>query len=257
MLFNEENEYGTPTDIQVRDTSAGIVSVDLDLDAAGDAVSSGNATQNHTIPNSDITMEEMELDSEDVDLDFDALNNQTEFGDSFHEGSEPDAEDETGDEGDVASEAIDLDFDALNHQTEFSDSFYESAGTNDEIEEEVDPLTFSENSVRIFQRSSCNLISESDFSAVMEYYNYNLTESECLEKIAYAHNLSEDSIKILVEANAIGDGVKKVKSKVSSIDKQIQAMLKKKSRMTPDQWKKGGHDKKLKQLRARKALSNG
>jgi len=199
------------------------------------------------------------IHDEDVDLDFEELeanSNSSTEGDSYLDPAT--ASDDT-------PEDVDLNFEELNNQTDQTDTVHEgtdvcpNCGSSPCKCESVAPISFSESQVRVFQRKSGNLIMESDLDAVMQYYNYNLSEGECLELIANRHNISEDSISVIMNeakpATAFDKTVKKVKKMVSPVDNQIQILLAKKSKMTPEQWKKSGNADKLKTLRAKKVLA--
>ncbi len=179
----------------------------------------------------DLTLEEVTGDTLAV------IDDQTTIDDTVHEAADDMLADPNA-EGNVSEGAI---------------------GDSETLDESVSPIAFSEKNVRVFQRSDCNLIMESDFSAVSAYYNYQLSEAEVLQQIAQYHNISEDSIKVYCE-EVIPKGVNRAISnkknkKVSAIDNQIKSLLEKKKKMTPDAWIKCGWDTKLKQLRARKTLS--
>jgi hypothetical protein len=216
MFFNEENM----TNATVEDDTH-IQSVDMDLEAAGDIDNieedvdldyddlKANGFKAHENPYSSVS---------GVDLDYDALDNQTTQEDTIHESEDLDMDDlsegcgnsdldsECGG-GDIRSsfgdmpdtnyndmvhEDIDLDYeDALDNQTNQEDTIHESAA-----------IAFSEDNVRVYQRRDYNLITESDLSAVMNYYNNKINESEAINLIANAHHLNEYDIKVLVESKA-------------------------------------------------------
>jgi len=185
---------------------------------------------------------------EDVDLDFeDTEENNTTSDDNY---LDPDNIKEE-------ENVVDLDFSDALDANEKSNQIEDTVHEDNIVCEEVSPITFSENQVRVFQRKSGNLIMESDLDAVMQFYQYNLSESECLELIANAHNISEDSISVVIneKSNLVDSTVKKVKKAVSPVDNQIQALLAKKAKMTPEQWKKSGNADRLKTLRAKKVLN--
>ena len=228
---------------QIKDT------MQLDIKPKGlseDGVVDGN-TQSEISNSSQTTMEDSYA-NEDVDLDFDVLDdNNTSDGTNYLD------PDNAGDSGEV----VDLDFSDSLQSNGNSDQIEDTVHEDNIVCEEVSPITFSENQVRVFQRKSGNLIMESDLEAVMQFYQYNLSESECLELIANAHNISEDSISVVIneKSNLVDSTVKKVKKAVSPVDNQIQALLAKKSKMTPEQWKKSGNADRLKTLRAKKVLN--
>ena len=219
--------------------------------------------QSSEMPDQDADVED--LDMESVDLDFDELKKN---------GYAPNVE------GYSSKEGIDLSYDVLNNQTTSDDSIHdrtskysgwidtsavdldldlEDTCTEDDIQcESVSPITFSESNVRIFQREDKNIIMESDLEAVKYYYNNTLSESEILTTIADYHNLSEDSIYVMInEASNVKDVVKKkVKPVKDAIDKQIEMLNGKKAKVAPDIWKKSPDCLRLKQLRAKKALAS-
>jgi len=192
-----------------------------------------------------------ECEKEDVDLDFDEISplNQTTPDDN-------ERSDEYQDEL-INTEDVDLDFDEISPLNQTTPDDNERSDEYQDLET-IKPISLGESSVKIFPRSSRNIILESDFNAVCNYYNNSLSEEVILSIIAEAHNISKDSLFVLVENQPVNVknklAPKKSNNKKTGIDKMIEALRQKKAKMTPEQWKSSGNADKLKRLLAQRTL---
>jgi len=220
---------------------------DVDLDF--DEISPLNQTTPDDNERSDEYQDEL-INTEDVDLDFDEISplNQTTQKDS--ERTEP--QDEL-----INIEDVDLDFDEISPLNQTTPDDNERSDEYQDLET-IKPISLGESSVKIFPRSSRNIILESDFNAVCNYYNNSLSEEVILSIIAEAHNISKDSLFVLVENQPVNVknklAPKKSNNKKTGIDKMIEALRQKKAKMTPEQWKSSGNADKLKRLLAQRTL---
>ena len=277
MLFNENDvavlQTDNDVDVDAVDMDLNTEDVDLDFDAINDGSQTDTTDEYH----------------EDVDLDFDAIEDgsQTDVTDEYHESGDIDIKDEAnitvGDSGDetaapttcgddakfedvVDIEGSDFDLDVDDDEEDDDDICPNCGKKSDECEcecegckkcESVAPITFSERSVRVFQRRNTNLIMEADLLAVAHYYNDELSLQECVELIANAHNISEDSITILM--SEVADTSKSLKAKTVKantgvIDAQLKKLREIKKKMTPEKWAKSPQKRQYDKLLGQKKI---
>lgn len=125
-----------------------------------------------------------------------------------------------------------------------------------------EPITFSEEAVRVVDRGGEKLISESDFESVFYHYDGEKSGEDILATIAESHGLDASEIVIMLtegemaKPSPVKKGIAKGSGISSGIKMQIKRLRQQLSLLPPASPSAKAKKKEIKRLRARLALHN-
>ena len=132
------------------------------------------------------------------DTNSDDSDDVSEAFDFFTEGDEIDVDDMDDTDTDPEDDS-DEDF------TDDSDEDLEGCGKK-KMTESVRPLAFKPENARLFSTGNGEyLITESDLECVFNYYNQNIDGYETVRKIAEAHNISPNQIRVYLSEGVVSN----------------------------------------------------
>lgn len=124
-----------------------------------------------------------------------------------------------------------------------------------------EPITFSEDAVRVVDRDGIKLISESDFESVFHHYQGNKSGEDIIVSIAESHGVDPDDIVIMLTEGEVGKPTSPVKKGIAKgggisagIKSQMARIRQQLSNLPPASPSAKMKKKELRRLRARLAL---